>query len=605
MANEHPDESYYDAFDDNERFIGRMTLGFDETGDSAPLGLSKIFSWGERSLLQYSSDGALPKVEFRDNGIIVTAGGTTPGQRCKRLGGEISPRDEGKAHQTIVGISNVDLASMREAPSGGNDQVQKQEIAGKDRNVVEASTVDANREARTQMAFTPLSPQFDMGVLDSGAARPSHTTGLANRATTTSLPTRGAPSYSYPNAVTSARAGSRSIPTPSSTIAMATNSPSPAPHASSTLGPLGSAIPTTTPPPTSPPYSSRAVPPYGFQPGFGWSSSSSSNSRYNSSSDNSTSNSQLLDFGFPGHDPQSMPPGTYGHDFIAPGSIQQSSYNFGGFAPNPWRDATDGTAPALAGTDSPFGIPSTIPSNTFEDGSTEISAPTAFGSPSGHGSATSSRRKRAKKSTWTKAQETPSSPGATTVVSHVSRSSLSSSKSGASSAGATTASSVTKSKLRSASRTSKNALHKPAETPEEKKTRASHNLVEKQYRNRLNQQFESLLDALPDAAREAGEDGEDGEGDGDRRVSKAEVLDIARRHIKQLEKEKGDLEKERNDLLDNMEKLREAYAQHLPPGSTGLVPMAPPSGPAYQNMNTSPYAERQDDFDMAGNVPRK
>ena len=190
-----------------------------------------------------------------------------------------------------------------------------------------------------------------------------------------------------------------------------------------------------------------------------------------------------------------------------------------------------------------------------------------FGSPPTAGSASSSsRHKRAKKSTSSGSRETASSPG-TTTASHVSPGSLTSSISAGSSAAATTGSSgVNKSKLRSASRTSKNTHHKPAETPEERRTRASHNLVEKQYRNRLNAQFESLLNSLPEIPRsgEGQDDDDGGEADGERRVSKAEVLDMARRHIKQLEKERADLERERNGLLDTMEKLRDSYAQGLP-----------------------------------------
>ncbi|OHW96323.1 helix-loop-helix DNA-binding domain-containing protein [Colletotrichum incanum] len=119
-------------------------------------------------------------------------------------------------------------------------------------------------------------------------------------------------------------------------------------------------------------------------------------------------------------------------------------------------------------------------------------------------------------------------------------------------------------RLRSASRTSKNQSQKPTETPEERRTRASHNLVEKQYRNRLNAQFEGLLNALPEQVR-----GPAGAGDGDesdpqqadqeRRVSKAEVLDMARRHIKNLEREREVLHRERGELLRNLEMLeREA-----------------------------------------------
>ncbi|OBR13923.1 Helix-loop-helix DNA-binding domain-containing protein [Colletotrichum higginsianum IMI 349063] len=119
-------------------------------------------------------------------------------------------------------------------------------------------------------------------------------------------------------------------------------------------------------------------------------------------------------------------------------------------------------------------------------------------------------------------------------------------------------------RLRSASRTSKNQSQKPTETLEERRTRASHNLVEKQYRNRLNAQFEGLLNALPEQARGPGDAGDGGESDPqqadqERRVSKAEVLDMARRHIKSLEREREVLHRERGELLRSLETLeREA-----------------------------------------------
>lgn len=93
--------------------------------------------------------------------------------------------------------------------------------------------------------------------------------------------------------------------------------------------------------------------------------------------------------------------------------------------------------------------------------------------------------------------------------------------------------------LRTASRAPKKRSainHRPAESSEEVKARAAHNQVEQQYRKRLNAYFEKLLAVLPE--------GEDGE----RRLSKAEVLDLARRRIRVLEKETGQLEKERREL---------------------------------------------------------
>lgn len=111
--------------------------------------------------------------------------------------------------------------------------------------------------------------------------------------------------------------------------------------------------------------------------------------------------------------------------------------------------------------------------------------------------------------------------------------------------------------LRSASRTSKNT-GKAAETSEQLRTRSSHNMVEKQYRNRLNAQFEELLATLPMAS--PGETSpEDEEGDGavrdrrlkmgdKRRFSKGEVLDMARQRILYLEEENRKIEREIEDL---------------------------------------------------------
>lgn len=120
---------------------------------------------------------------------------------------------------------------------------------------------------------------------------------------------------------------------------------------------------------------------------------------------------------------------------------------------------------------------------------------------------------------------------------------------------------------RSPSLISKNA-HKQrgTESVEERKNRNSHNVVEKQYRNRLNAQFESLLDTLPAAVRrmsgdDEGATGEPARSKGEKRVSKGEVLDMGRRHIQALEEERENLTIERNKLRDSLNQLREAFAE--------------------------------------------
>ncbi|KAK0715065.1 hypothetical protein B0H67DRAFT_233319 [Lasiosphaeris hirsuta] len=117
-------------------------------------------------------------------------------------------------------------------------------------------------------------------------------------------------------------------------------------------------------------------------------------------------------------------------------------------------------------------------------------------------------------------------------------------------------------------------------TPDERRARRNHNLVEKQYRNRLNAQFERLLAVLPAERQvrngddEDGEDGVDAVDEGsarprirgigddatqaqtgveDRRISKAEVLDMATRRIKDLESERRRLFLEKRELMHNME----------------------------------------------------
>lgn len=99
--------------------------------------------------------------------------------------------------------------------------------------------------------------------------------------------------------------------------------------------------------------------------------------------------------------------------------------------------------------------------------------------------------------------------------------------------------------LRTASRAPKKRAaaqpRHPSETSEEVKARAAHNQVEQQYRKRLNTHFERLLAVLPAPGTEGGIAN-------DRRVSKAEVLDLARERIRALEKQTARLERERREL---------------------------------------------------------
>ncbi|KAJ9419084.1 hypothetical protein FOXG_16142 [Fusarium oxysporum f. sp. lycopersici 4287] len=132
-------------------------------------------------------------------------------------------------------------------------------------------------------------------------------------------------------------------------------------------------------------------------------------------------------------------------------------------------------------------------------------------------------------------------------------------------------------KLRSASHTSKNSHSRPNDTPKERRTRASHNLVEKQYRNRLNAQFESLLSVLPEQLRAANNgngDTDDSEGnDADRRVSKGEVLEMARKHIQLLEQGRAELERKNLELRGNLRRLKGSASDGTVSSSSQETPL--------------------------------
>jgi len=115
-------------------------------------------------------------------------------------------------------------------------------------------------------------------------------------------------------------------------------------------------------------------------------------------------------------------------------------------------------------------------------------------------------------------------------------------------------------------------------SPEELRARRSHNLVEKQYRNRLNNQFERLLSVLPpeqqrpfsldmgDRSPQARKRRQSGSSSADsvfedKRMSKAEVLDVATRRIQELEEQRARLLREKTELLQNMEIVNSAVAE--------------------------------------------
>jgi len=88
------------------------------------------------------------------------------------------------------------------------------------------------------------------------------------------------------------------------------------------------------------------------------------------------------------------------------------------------------------------------------------------------------------------------------------------------------------------------------------KGKGNHNQVEKQYRNRLNGQFDKLLSALP--AKDANGSRASSEQQG-RRVSKAEVLIMAKEHIAALEDINAALERERKMLTSKIRDFKSAW----------------------------------------------
>jgi hypothetical protein len=94
-----------------------------------------------------------------------------------------------------------------------------------------------------------------------------------------------------------------------------------------------------------------------------------------------------------------------------------------------------------------------------------------------------------------------------------------------------------------------------------KNSKSSHNMVEKQYRTRLNGQFSTLLDTLPPdlVGAEIEGYGRDDSGGAEKKVSKAEVLVLARRHIENLERQKKGLEGTNEVLMEDMQRLKGAW----------------------------------------------
>lgn len=88
-------------------------------------------------------------------------------------------------------------------------------------------------------------------------------------------------------------------------------------------------------------------------------------------------------------------------------------------------------------------------------------------------------------------------------------------------------------------------------------SKRNHNLTEKRYRTRLNGQFETLLLAVPTKLVSASRScnfGSDSQ-----KISKSEVLILARQHIRYLEDKHSELERENQALRKDLERLKEAW----------------------------------------------
>jgi len=95
-----------------------------------------------------------------------------------------------------------------------------------------------------------------------------------------------------------------------------------------------------------------------------------------------------------------------------------------------------------------------------------------------------------------------------------------------------------------------------------KGARTSHNLVEKQYRTRLNGQFSTLLSSLPSDVVGNEVDGYGRVDSGsEKRVSKAEVLVLAKKHIENLERTKKSLECDKKLLMEDVQRLKGAWVK--------------------------------------------
>lgn len=95
-------------------------------------------------------------------------------------------------------------------------------------------------------------------------------------------------------------------------------------------------------------------------------------------------------------------------------------------------------------------------------------------------------------------------------------------------------------------------------SPEPPKSRITHNLTEKRYRTRLNGQFETLLSILP-AELVAAYNRSCCFGAENQRISKSEVLILAKEHIEAMEEKRIELERQNQALLNEIARLKQAW----------------------------------------------
>lgn len=123
---------------------------------------------------------------------------------------------------------------------------------------------------------------------------------------------------------------------------------------------------------------------------------------------------------------------------------------------------------------------------------------------------------------------------------------------GESSIGSRTSTRMDSSRLRTSKRTSTSNSDSENKKSIVSDCNFKHNLTEKRYRSRLNDKFENLLSALPPSLVA---DTQTGAEHTEKKTSKAEVLILAKEHIRALERAAEDLEGQNQALSDQMERL--------------------------------------------------